>query len=249
MKIIIKETYDDVSKVAADMVEEQIVKKPETVLNLATGSTPLGLYSQLVTRYREKGLDFSKVTTFNLDEYLGLTPDHEQSYRYFMEDNLFKHININPSNINFLRGDCSDIEAHCREYEEKIRQSGGIDLEILGMGHNGHIGFNEPGASFDSITRCVDLTESTIQANARFFEKIDDVPRKALSMGIKTIMRAKKIILIVTGRAKAETVHKALFGRITADVPASVLQLHPNAWVLLDKEAASLIDEKELSMA
>ncbi|MGI6113005.1 MAG: glucosamine-6-phosphate deaminase [Mahellales bacterium] len=246
MQIIIKNTYDDVSRVAADMVEEQIVKKPETVLNLATGSTPLGLYSQLVARHREKGLDFSRVTTFNLDEYLGLTPDHNQSYRYFMEENLFKGVNINPLNINFLRGDCSDIEAHCREYEKKILKSGGLDLEILGIGHNGHIGFNEPGTPFDRKTSCVDLTDSTIKANARFFENMDEVPRKALSMGIKTIMRAKKIIMIVTGKAKADIIQKAIFGRVTTDVPASILQLHPDVSVLLDKEAASLIDPEKL---
>lgn len=239
MKIVITKSKEEFDKRAADIISKQIEGKPNSVLGLATGSTPLGLYDQLVERNRRKEVDFSKVTTFNLDEYKGLSKDHPQSYYYFMHKNLFNKVNIKQENINLPNGEVPDSTKECADYEDKIKEAGGIDLQVLGIGHNGHIGFNEPGTPFDSVTNLIDLKESTIKANSRFFESANEVPRQALSMGIKTIMQAKNIILMISGKEKAEIAAKALKGPISTEVPASVLQLHPCVTVVLDEDAAS----------
>ena len=241
MEIIIAQNKEDFDRIAADIISQQIKDKPDSVLGLATGSTPLGLYAQLVERNKKGEVDFSQVKSFNLDEYKGLAKDHPQSYYYFMYENLFGKVNINESNINLPNGEAEDPAKECVEYEKKIKEAGGIDLQVLGIGHNGHIGFNEPGTPFESTTSLIDLDELTIEANSRFFESADQVPRQALSMGIKTIMQARKIILMITGKDKAEIAAKAINGSITPEVPASVLQLHPFVTVLLDQEAASLL--------
>lgn len=239
MKIIIAKNKEEFDKIAADIVSQQLKDKPDSVLGLATGSTPLGLYAQLVERYNKGEIDFSKVKTFNLDEYKGLAKTHPQSYYFFMFKNLFSKINIEPENINIPNGEVEDSAKECEEYEKKIKAAGGIDLQILGIGHNGHIGFNEPGTPFESTTSLIDLDQRTIEANSRFFDSIDEVPRQAISMGIKTIMQARKIVLMISGKDKAEIAVKAIKGPITTEVPASVLQLHPFVTVLLDQEAAS----------
>jgi glucosamine-6-phosphate deaminase len=239
MEIIITESYEEMSKVAADIVERQLLKKPSSVLGLATGSTPVGTYQQLVRRHKEEGLDFSKVVTFNLDEYLDLSPSHDQSYRYFMDHNLFHHINVDPKNIHVPYGHAEDVEEFCTWYESEIERAGGIDLQVLGIGGDGHIAFNEPGSSLGSRTRLKTLTKQTIEDNARFFKSIEEVPRFAITMGVGTIMEAKDILLLANGAKKAEIVAEALEGPITAQVSASVLQMHPEVTVVLDAEAGS----------
>ena len=204
---------------------------------LATGSTPIGTYDQLIRWYEKGDLDFSEVHSINLDEYKGLTPEDEQSYRYFMNTHLFNSINIDKKNTFVPDGTETDSEKACKDYDRIIRSHGGIDLQILGLGHNGHIGFNEPGSAFGKETHCVKLTESTISANARFFASMDDVPKEAYTMGIKSIMQAKKIVVIVSGESKKDIVKKAFLGPITPEVPASVLQLH-NDVILVGDEAA-----------
>ncbi|HZJ57503.1 MAG TPA: glucosamine-6-phosphate deaminase [Clostridia bacterium] len=241
MKIIISESREEFNGTAADIVRRQIQDKPDSVLGLATGSTPLGLYNLLVCMGIKGDLDFSRIKTFNLDEYKGLSRDHPQSYYHYMYENLFSKINIRDENVNILNGEKADSYRECAEYEKRIKASGGIDLQVLGIGHNGHIGFNEPGTPFDSITDLIDLTDRTIEANSRFFDSPHQVPRQALSMGIKTIMQARNIILLITGSAKARIAAKALRGSITPDVPASVLQLHPFVTVILDKESAAYL--------
>ena len=238
MKVIIKKNYEELSKEAAETIKEAIQKKPNLVLGLATGSTPIGTYQELARMYREKGLDFSKVVIFNLDEYLGLPADHPQSYHYFMYENLLNHVNINPENFNIPDGMTKNIEKFCQEYEEKIQKTGGIDLQLLGIGSDGHIGFNEPGTLLDSRTQLVKLAESTIKDNSRFFEKEEDVPRFAITMGVQTIFEAKKILLLASGENKAEAVAKALEGPITSQITASILQKHPDVIVILDEAAA-----------
>lgn len=229
------------SREAANCVERQLKAKPESVLGLATGSTPLPLYEELIRRC-EAGLSFARATTFNLDEYLGLPGDHPASYRHYMEQHFFSRIDI-PAGQTFIPdGTAADVEAECARYEQTIREAGGIDLQILGMGRNGHIGFNEPGTPFGLRTAVVELTEDTRQANARFFDSIDEVPERAISMGIRTIMNARNIVLVVSGRDKAASVEASLAGPVTEDMPASVLQLHPNLVVLLDQDAASELD-------
>ena len=220
-------------------IVNQIKAKPETVLGLATGSTPVGMYRNLVNRYRAGEVRFSKVRTFNLDEYVGLPKDHPCSYYRFMQENLFRDIDVAPEAVSLPDGMASDPEKECGEYEKKIAAAGGVDLQVLGIGHNGHIGFNEPGTPFDSVTHLIRLTQSTIDANARFFDSADQVPRQALSMGIKTIMHAGNILLIVKGEEKVETIRKALYGPITPDMPASILQLHPHLTVIVDQAAAA----------
>ena len=237
MEIIVAKDYQDMSEAAADIIAELVAEKPGCVLGLATGSTPEGLYAELVKRYEEEGLDFSRVATFNLDEYRGLPADHEQSYRYFMQDNLFNHIDIKPENTHVLNGLTKNPEAECAAYNKLIQDLGGIDLQLLGMGHNGHIAFNEPGDDFGLEAHLVDLTESTIEANKRFFESRDEVPRHALSMGIKNIMNARRILIIVSGEEKADIVKQAFTGPVTKEVPASVLQLHPDVTLVGDKAA------------
>lgn len=229
------------SRKAANIISAQIITKPNCVLGLATGSTPVGTYKQLVEWYNKGDLDFSEVSTVNLDEYKGLDHENDQSYYYFMMNNLFKHVNIDLSRTHVPDGTEPDPEKACADYEKIVKSYGGIDLQLLGLGHNGHIGFNEPADDFPKVTHCVDLTESTIKANARFFEKIEDVPTQAYTMGIGTIFKAKRILLIASGKDKAEIVKKAFCGPIDPQVPASILQLHPDVTVVLDKDAASLL--------
>jgi len=247
MRVIITKNYDEMSKEAAKIVVDLIRKKPKCVLGLATGSTPVGLYKELVRMHKEEGLDFSKVVTFNLDEYYGLSPDHPQSYRYFMDVNLFNGINIKKENTHVPNGKVpvEKIEEYCKNYEEMIKKAGGIDLQVLGIGGDGHIGFNEPGSPIFSRTRLVALDEQTIKDNSRFFEKIEDVPRFALTMGVGTILEAKEIIFLASGEKKAEVVAKAIEGPITSQITASALQLHPRVTVILDEAAASKLKRKE----
>ena len=241
MKIIKTKDYADMSRKAANIIAAQVITKPDCVLGLATGSTPIGTYKELIKAYENGDLDFSLVKTANLDEYRGLEKTNDQSYDYFMKDNLFNHININFDNLNIPNGEKPDAEEECKRYEAVVKALGGQDLQLLGMGHNGHIGFNEPADEFPKETHCVDLQESTIQANKRFFEKVEDVPTQAYTMGIGTIMQAKKILVIASGVDKAEIVKKAFFGPITPQVPASILQLHPDVTVVVDEAAGSLI--------
>ena len=240
MRFIVTKDYNDMSRKAANIISAQIITKPNCVLGLATGSTPVGTYKQLVEWYNKGDLDFSEVSTVNLDEYKGLDHDNDQSYYYFMMNNLFKHVNIDLSRTHVPDGTEPDSEKACADYEEIVRSYGGIDLQLLGLGHNGHIGFNEPSDNFAKVTHCVDLTESTIKANARFFEKIEDVPTQAYTMGIGTIFKAKRILLIASGKDKAEIVKKAFCGPIDPQVPASILQLHPDVTVVLDEVNESL---------
>lgn len=234
-------SYDDMGKKAASIIASQIILKPSSVIGLATGSSPISTYKSLISLCAEGTLDFSQVKTFNLDEYVGLPVSNDQSYRYFMEDNLFKHVNVDPSNIDFLQGTTADPQQECKRYEAAIAAQGGIDLQLLGIGHNGHIAFNEPSDHFEYATFMVELTQSTIEANKRFFASIDDVPRKALTMGIGTIMKARKIVIVATGSDKAEIVKTAFTGPITPQVPASILQLHPDVTLVGDTEALSLM--------
>ncbi|NNV03029.1 glucosamine-6-phosphate deaminase [Brevibacillus sp. MCWH] len=241
MKLLIAENYESLSKAAAHIVAQVVTAKPTAVLGLATGSTPIGMYRELARLHREEGVDFSRVTTFNLDEYVGLPPHHPQSYHTFMQEHFFRHVNIPLEQTNIPRGDAPDLQAECRRYEAAIAAAGGIDLQVLGIGGNGHIGFNEPGSDAETTTRIVELAQSTIKANARFFESIDEVPTKAVSMGIKTILAAKRIMLLASGEAKADAVRRMLEGEKTPDVPASLLQLHSDVTVIADKEAAALL--------
>lgn len=228
MKIIQASNYADLSRKAANIISAQVILNERSVLGLATGSTPEGTYRQLIDWYQKGDLDFSKVTTFNLDEYVGLDRNDKQSYHYFMEEKLFSHINIHPENTHIPNGKAPDMAAECSRYEDMIAAAGGIDLQLLGIGHNGHIGFNEPREAFDKTTHLIDLGQSTIQANARFFDNISEVPTRAITMGIKTIMQAKKILLIANGEDKREIIEKSLYGPVTPSVPASILQLHPD---------------------
>lgn len=241
MKIYCGKDYKEMSRIAANIISAQIILKPDCVLGLATGSTPVGTYENLVEWYKQGDLDFSQVTSVNLDEYKGLSGNNDQSYRYFMNKNLFDHVNIDKSRTFVPNGLEPDSEKASKEYDAIIESVGGVDLQLLGIGHNGHIGFNEPDSSFAKETHCVDLTESTIEANKRFFASADDVPRQAYTMGIGTIMKAKKILLIVNGEAKADIVAKAFFGPVTPEVPASVLQLHNDVVIVADSAALSKI--------
>lgn len=241
MRIIRAKDYDDMSRKAANVISAQVIMKPDCVLGLATGSTPIGAYAQLVKWYDKGDLDFSKVTSVNLDEYKGLTRDNDQSYYYFMNHHLFSKVNINPDRTFLPDGTEKDSEKACADYNQIIEDVGGVDLQLLGLGHNGHIGFNEPGDVFKAKTHCVDLTETTIKANQRFFASIDDVPRQAYTMGIQTIMQARKILVVVSGEDKAGIVKEAFFGPITPRVQASVLQLHPDVTVVADEAALSLV--------
>lgn len=241
MKIYEANDYQEMSRIAANIIAAQVVLKPDCVLGLATGSTPIGTYDRLTELYESKDVDFSQVKTVNLDEYKGLDHANDQSYYYFMHKNLFDRVNIMEENTNVPNGMEVDSAKECARYEELIRSLGGIDLQLLGLGHNGHIGFNEPSAVFEKQTHCVDLTESTIEANKRFFACADDVPRQAYTMGIGTIMAARKVLLVANGEAKADIVAKAFFGEITPEVPASILQLHKDAILVCDKAALSKI--------
>lgn len=242
MKIYKAKDYKDMSRKAANIISAQVIMKPNCVLGLATGSTPIGTYDQLVEWYNKGDLDFSEVTTVNLDEYKGLPRTNDQSYYYFMHQHLFDRVNIDPERTNVPNGMEPDAEKECGRYEELIRSLGGVDLQLLGLGHNGHIGFNEPGEAFEKETHCVDLTESTIEANKRFFASADDVPKQAYTMGIKTIMQAKKILIVVNGENKADIVERAFFGPVTPEVPASILQLHNEVTLVGDEEALAKIE-------
>jgi len=239
MRIIVVDNYEEMSKKSASMIASQVILKPNSVLGLATGDTPLGMYKELIKLYNQKEVDFKEVRTFNLDEYYGLNRENPQSYYSYMINNLFNNINISRENINVPSGMAKDIDAACLEYENKIKEAGGIDMQVLGIGGNGHIGFNEPDVNFEAETHLVNLDEQTIEANSRFFESIEDVPVKAISMGIKTIMSSKKIILLANGISKAEAIEKAVKGKINPNVPASILQLHNDVTIIVDKEAAS----------
>lgn len=236
MKFITTQTYEELSQKAATLIASQINVKPNCVLGLATGSSPVGIYRYLVKWYNNGELDFSDVTSVNLDEYVGLKGDHPQSYRYFMQSNLFDHVNIKPENTYVPNGCASDFDAECAEYDARIKRFGGIDLQLLGIGVDGHIGFNEPGPYFDKNTHVADLHASTIEANARFFESANDVPKQAVSMGLMSIMQAKKILLIANGPAKKDVLLRAFNGPITPEIPASILQLHPDVTVIFSEE-------------
>ena len=241
MKIIKASDYDHMSRAAANIISAQVILKPDCVLGLATGSTPVGTYEELIRRYEQGDLDFSQVTSVNLDEYKGLPGDNDQSYRYFMDTHLFNHVNIRRDHTFVPDGLEPDSTKACADYDRIIADVGGVDLQLLGLGHNGHIGFNEPAESFAKGTHCVDLTQSTIDANARFFASADEVPRQAYTMGIQTIMRARKIVVVVNGKGKAEIVKKAFFGPVTPQVPASILQMHGDVILVGDEEALSLL--------
>ena len=243
MKIVKTTDYKDMSRKAANIISAQIIMKPDCVLGLATGSTPIGTYEKLVKRYKKGDLDFSQVRTVNLDEYKGLTRDNDQSYYYFMHEHLFNHVNIPEESTNVPDGTASDGDSECVRYEALIRELGGQDLQLLGLGHNGHIGFNEPSDSFAKTTHCVDLQERTIEANKRFFASADDVPKQAYTMGIGTIMQAKKILIIASGEDKADIIRDAFFGPVTPRVPASILQFHPDVTLVADASALSKIPE------
>jgi glucosamine-6-phosphate deaminase len=233
------------SKRAAGIIASEIKEKPDLVLGLATGSTPVGTYKELVRMHKEEGLDFSKVTTFNLDEYFGLSPLHKQSYNYFMWGQLFNQININRAFVHIPLGNIDDPDEHCSWYEERIKKAGGIDLQLLGIGSDGHIAFNEPGSSLASRTRLKALDRQTIKDNSRFFKKEEEVPLFAITMGIGTILEAKKILLVANGKTKADVTAKFIEGPITSMITASALQLHSHTTVILDKEAASKLERKD----
>ena len=241
MRVIFTDSYESMSREAAKMVAGQIYLKPDSVLGLATGSTPLRMYQVLIDVHQSIGLDFSEVTSFNLDEYIGMRPKDPQSYHYFMYKNFFEYINIKPENIYIPDGMAADIEAEGACYDRLIMQMGGIDLQVLGIGQNAHIGFNEPDIKFEATTHKVHLDEETIQANARFFAREEDVPRYAISMGIKTIMLARKVILLASGANKAQAVYKAVCGSISPAAPASILQLHHDVTVIVDAAAGALL--------
>lgn len=241
MNIIKTENYDKMSRMAANYIAAQVTLKPNCVLGLATGSSPVGTYQELIRRYQAGDLDFSKVTSINLDEYKGLSPENDQSYRYFMNTNLFDHINIDKTRTYVPNGLEDNAEKACADYDAVIEHCGGIDLQLLGLGNNGHIGFNEPDTIFAKKTHCVDLTKSTIEANARFFDSMDKVPKQAYTMGIQSIMMAKKILVIVSGEGKAQIVKEAFTGPITSQVPASILQMHPDVTLIADKDALKLM--------
>lgn len=245
MRVIIEKDYHAMSKRAAEIVAKTVMEKPDCVLGLATGSTPIGLYKELIRMHKEEGLDFSRVKTFNLDEYYGLAPSHPQSYHYFMRQQLFDHINVPPQNINVPSGLVKNVEAYCAHYEQMIEEAGGIDVQVLGIGGDGHIGFNEPGSSLGSRTRIKTLTEHTIRDNARFFEKMEDVPKFAITMGVATIMDAKRCLLLANGPKKAKPAAQAIEGSVTSQVTASILQMHPDTIAIIDEGAAAELKRKD----
>lgn len=239
MRIVKVKNYEEISRKAANLILAQVNLKPDSVLGLATGGSPVGTYEKLVAAYRQGDVDFSEVTTINLDEYRGIARAHEQSYWSFMHENFFNHVNVRESHIFIPDGENQSSETVCRAYDEIIEKCGGIDMQLLGIGLDGHIGFNEPGDCFETDTHCVDLTESTIEANMRFFNSKDEVPRQAYTMGIKPIMQAKKVIMLANGKNKAEIIRKAFMGPITPEVPASILQMHKDFILIADEDALS----------
>ena len=241
MKLLVVKDYDEMSRVAAQIFRDVINEKADAVLGLATGSTPIGLYKKLIEMNKSNEIDFSNIKTVNLDEYVGLGGENPQSYRYFMNENLFNHININKSNTFVPNGLARDLDAEVKNYDKKIEELGGIDIQILGVGSNGHIGFNEPNDFLIAETHVTTLAKSTIEANSRFFKSVDEVPTKALTMGIGQIMKAKKILLLVKGEDKIEAVKDLLKGKITTSNPATVLQMHRDATVIIDEAMAKKI--------
>ena len=241
MRIIRTKNYYEMSRKAAAIIAAQVIHKPDCVLGLATGGTPVGTYKNLVEWYKSGDLDFSEVSTVNLDEYRGLPREHRESYWSFMHRNLFDHVKIPQDRINLPDGTNMDADAECKRYDAVIASMGGVDLQLLGIGHDGHIGFNEPSDAFDMGTHCVDLTEETIEANKRFFASRDEVPRQAYTMGTHTIMSARKVLMVVSGKDKAAIIKKAFFGPVTPHVPASILQMHPNFVLVADEDALSLV--------
>lgn len=242
MKIIKTESYNKMSRTAANILSAQVILKSKSVLGLATGSTPVGMYKQLIEWNRKGDVDFSAVTTFNLDEYVGLPANDSNSYSAFMQNMFFNHININPDNVHIPNGMTERVDEECTGYDRQIVEAGGIDIQVLGIGHNGHIGFNEPGVCFMRDTHLVELSESTKEANARFFNGKATVPSCAITMGMGTIMRAKKIVLLCCGKEKAEILKKTIYGDIDPIIPASVLQLHSDVTVIADGPALSAIE-------
>ncbi len=245
MEVVVLRTYEEMSRAAAAIIADTLNQKPNAVLGMATGSTPLGVYQELVRMHREEGLDFAQVTTFNLDEYVGLRSNHPQSYHHFMHENFFRHVNIAPTNIYIPSGTTSNYRAFCEWYEQRIKECGGIDVQILGIGSDGHIAFNEPGSSLTSRTRLKTLAPPTIDDNARFFNRREDVPTYAITMGVGTILEARTLVLLATGANKANACAAMVEGPVTAKVTASALQLHPDARVFLDEVAASKLEMRE----
>lgn len=245
MNLFIVKNYQDVSALGADFVIKQIIQKPNSVLGLATGSTPIGLYQALILANYKKKISFKDIKTFNLDEYIGLDKNNPQSFYFFMAENLFSKIDIKKDNINLPNGMVApkEIKNYCLEYENKIKKSGGIDLQILGIGSNGHIGFNEPGSKFNSVTRSIKLTKQTIKDNSRFFKNPNEVPKEAITMGLKTIFQAKKIILLATGQNKSLAIKKLFIDKPNLNFPASILKNHPNVTIIIDQQAAQKIEK------
>lgn len=241
MRIIIADNYEEMSKRAVAMVSSQVILKHDSVLGLATGDTPLGMYKELIKLYENKEVDFSDVTTFNLDEYCKLNRENTQSYYYYMNHNFFKYINVKKKNTYILDGIAKDINEECRNYDQQIKNKGGIDIQVLGIGANGHIGFNEPDVNFEAETHLVKLDQMTIECNSRFFSTKEEVPTIAISMGIKTIMQSRRVILLANGEGKAEAIYKTVKGKICPELPASILQLHPDATLIIDKNAAKFL--------
>ncbi len=244
MRIILADNNEEMSKKAAAIVRSQIILKPDCVLGLATGDTPMGMYQELIKMYENREVDFSEVTIFNLDEYCSLNRENAQSYYYYMHHNFFKYINVKEENTYIPNGTAKDIDEECRYYEGQIKDKGGIDLQVLGIGANGHIGFNEPDINFEAETHLVKLDKMTIEANSRFFRSKDEVPTLAISMGIKTIMQSRMIVLLANGETKADAIYKTVKGKIRPEVPASIIQLHPNATIIIEKNAAKLLSGK-----
>lgn len=242
MKIIVTENYNMLSKAAADIIEKVINVKNDAVLGLATGGTPIGTYEELINRYNEKRIDFSNITTVNLDEYIGLDGNNTESYRYFMDNKLFNHINIDKDKTFLPNGVAEDIEKECRDYDKRIDEVGGIDVQILGVGKNGHIAFNEPNKYLDINTHVVELKDETIKANSRFFDSLDEVPKKAITMGIGKIMQARKIILLAHGKEKAKAIEGLLSSKITTENPSTILNLHPDVNLIIDRELRENLD-------
>ncbi|WP_409967940.1 glucosamine-6-phosphate deaminase [Bengtsoniella intestinalis] len=244
MKLICAKDYKGMCRQAANILSAQLIIKPDSVLGLATGSTPVGIYAQLIDWYNKGDLSFAEASSVNLDEYQGLAPDHPQSYRYFMQHHLFDHVDMRPEATHVPNGLADDSDAECKRYNQVIRSMNGVDLQLLGVGHNGHIAFNEPGEAFELETHLVPLAPTTVEANKRFFDSVDDVPTHAYSMGVKSIMSAKKILLMVSGKDKAAVLAKAFSGPVTPEIPASVLQLHPNVVIVGDHDALHLLMEQ-----
>lgn len=245
MRVVILDSSEDVSRRAAEIIGKLLRRKNDCVLGLATGGTPLGTYQELIRQYRQGAISFSRTTTFNLDEYVGVAGDHPQSYRYFMHTHLFQHIDVDVSRCHVPDGLAADFASYGKEYEELIHKAGGIDLQLLGIGTDGHIGFNEPGSSLASRTRLKGLAEQTVRDNARFFESVEQVPRLAITMGVGTILEAREILLLATGQNKAGAVRSFIEGPITSQITASALQLHPTTTVLLDRSAADWLQRKD----